>query len=231
MIMPAKKLVIIGGEGNGGVVAACVEQMQAHNTDKEWQILGFLNDYHKKEICGYPVLGPTSYCKTLLENGDVFFTYAVHPIEHGKVRIDLYEKLSIPDERLATIIHPSAFISPNAVIGPGCFIMANCYIGPQTTLEKSVYVMANCVIGHNDYISRFCHISAGATISSYVKIGEATDICLAAAVLEKLTIGSFCVIGAKSLLTKDTGDSELYIGIPARLHRQITRKEYELNEG
>lgn len=229
--MPTRKLVIIGGEGNGGVVAACVEEMQARLQNKEWEILGFLNDFHEGKICGYPVLGPTLYCKELLKETDIFFTYAVHPIEHGKVRIELFEELGILDNRLATIIHPSAFISPNAVIGPGCFVMANCYIGPQTVLEKSVYVMANCVIGHNDFIGRFCHISAGATISSYVKIGEATDICLAAAVLEKVQIGSYCVIGAKALLTKSTGDSELYMGIPARLHRKIERKEYELNEG
>lgn len=228
--MPAKKLVIIGGEGNGGVVAACVEQMQTHRADKEWEILGFLNDYNKGEICGYPVLGLTSYCKELLKETDIFFTYAVHPIEHGRVRVELFERLNIPDNRLATIVHSSAFISPNAVIGPGCFVMANSYIGPQTILEKSVYVMANCVVGHNDYIGRFCHISVGSTISSYVKMGEATDICLAAAVLEKVQIGSYCVIGAKALLTKSTGDSELYMGIPARLYRKIERKEYNLNE-
>jgi sugar O-acyltransferase (sialic acid O-acetyltransferase NeuD family) len=229
--MSSKKLVIIGGEGNGGVVAACVEEMSLKHGNGEWQILGFLNDFHKGTICGQSVLGPTMEVASLLKDEDIYFSFAVHPIEHGMVRVKLFEQLNIPDKRLATIIHPSAFVAPNAEIGPGCFIMANTYIGPQTVLEKSVYVMANCVIGHNDRIGRFCHISAGSTISSYVKIGEASDVCLAASVLEKVTIGSYCVIGANALLTKSTGDSELYIGSPARLHRTIELKEYELNEG
>lgn len=229
--MSSKKLVIIGGEGNGGVVAACVEEMAQRHKSREWEVLGFLNDYHKGMVCGHPVLGPTSDASRFLEEDNVFFSFAVHPIEHGRVRIRLFEQLNIPDDRLATIIHPSAFIAPNAAIGPGCFVMANTYIGPQTFLGKSVFVMANCVVGHNDSIGRFCHISAGATISSYVNIGDASDICLAATVLEKVSIGSYCVIGANALLTKCTGDSELYIGSPARLHRTIERKEYELNEG
>lgn len=224
-----KKVIIIGGEGNGGVVAACIDDMRSRYNDTRWEVAGFLNDYEEKSICGYPVLGKCSAVARFLKE-DFYFSFAIHPIEHGMVRVDLFESLGIPDDRLATIVHPSAFVSNNAVIGPGSFVMANCYIGPQTTLEKSVFVMANCVVGHNDYIAAFCHISAGAVISSYVKMGYASDICLAASVLEKVSIGNCSVIGAKALLTKNVGDSELYIGAPAKLHRKIEYKEYHVRE-
>lgn len=226
----AKKLVILGGEGNGGVVAACVEDMSRKCPGSEYEIAGFLNDYHDGTICGYPVLGKIDSAKDWAEKG-YMLSYAIHPIGHGSLRVELFDKLGIPDSSLATIVHPSAFVASSAVLEPGVFVMANCYIGPQTKLSKSAFVMANSVVGHNDSIGPFCHLSAGSVVSSYVSIGKASDICLAASVLEKVSIGDYCVIGAKSLLTKSTGDSEMYIGVPAKLHRNIEKKEYSLREG
>lgn len=225
-----QKLIIIGGEGNGGVVAACVEDMNRKNDEPVYEIAGFLNDFHEAPICGYPVLGKTASARDWANNG-YLLSYAVHPIGHGSLRVELFKSLNIPDESLATIVHPSSFVASNATLEPGVFVMANCYIGPQTRLCKSAFIMGNSVVGHNDTVGPFCHLSAGSVVSSYVTIGNASDICLAASVLEKVTIGDYCVIGAKSLLTKSTGNSEMYIGIPARLHRVIEKKEYTLNEG
>lgn len=225
-----KQLIIIGGEGNGGVVASCIEDMNVNYNLDTYKVSGFINDYHSGQICGYPVLGKTKDIKDFIEEG-FYFSFAVHPIGHGSIREELFNKLAIPDSLLATIIHPRAFVSQSCAIEPGTFVMANCYIGPQTTIARSSFIMANCVIGHNDYIAPLCHISAGATVSSYVKTGVASDICLATSVLEKVTIGKYCVIGAHSLLTKSTADSEMYIGVPAKLHRKIERKDYCLKEG
>lgn len=225
-----KKLIIIGGEGNGGVVAACVEDINKILKEPAYEIVGFLNDYHADKICGYPIVGKTETAKEWAKKG-YLVSFPIHPIGHGSLRVKIFNHLEIPDESLATIVHPTAFIASNATLEPGVFVMANCYIGPQTKLAKSVFVMANCVVGHNDYIGPFCHLSAGSVVSSYITIGKASDICLSASVLEKVSIGDYCVIGAKSLLTKSTGNSEMHIGIPAKLHRKIEEKEYTLQEG
>ena len=223
-----QKLIILGGEGNGGVVAACIEDINKRANNNIWELCGFLNDYHNAFICGYPVLGKTSSAKEWADKG-YKLSFGIHPIGHGSLRIELFNSLQIPDDALATIVHPSAFVSSNTTLEPGVFIIANCYIGPQTKIGKSTYIMANSVIGHNDMIGSFCHFSAGSVVSSYVTIGNASDICLSASVLEKVNIGNYCVIGAKALLTKSTtGDSEMYIGTPAKLHRKIAKKNYEL---
>lgn len=227
--MMSQKIVILGGEGNGGVVAACIEDINRINGTKKYDLAGFLNDYHTESICGYPVLGKTNTAREWFEKG-FKLSFGIHPIGHGSLRVDLFESLRLPDESLATIVHPNSFISSSVELQPGVFIMANCYIGPQTKIGKSTYIMANSVVGHNDNIGSFCHLSIGSVIGSYVTIGTASDICLSASVLEKVTINNYCVIGAKSLLTKSTsGDSEMYIGIPAKLHRKIDKKTYTLS--
>ena len=39
-----KKVIIIGGEGNGGVIAACIEDTRKLYGDLEWEVAGFVND-------------------------------------------------------------------------------------------------------------------------------------------------------------------------------------------
>lgn len=47
-----KKVIIIGGEGNGGVIAACIEDNRKRFGDLEWEVAGFVNDY-ETQVCGY----------------------------------------------------------------------------------------------------------------------------------------------------------------------------------
>ena len=128
-----KKVIIIGGEGNGGVVAACIEDNRRRYMDLEWEVAGFLNDYEiGKEINGYPVLGGTNDIGNFLKQ-DYFFVYAIHMIGRNVKSEEVFERLNLPPERLATIVHKTAFISENAVLEPGVFVMANSYVGPLGT--------------------------------------------------------------------------------------------------
>ena len=217
----SKKVIIIGGEGNGGVIASAIIDMNKKGY-KEYELAGYLNDYEEIGflIHEYPVLGKLNQVNEFAEDG-YYFMWAVHMIGHGKKRHNLYYSLNIPEDRLATIVHPNSFVADNAVLEPGVFVMANSYIGPGTIIRKGTLVMANCVVGHNDDIGELCHLSAGCIVGSYINIGKVSDIGLGATVLEKRKIGDYSVLGANSLLTKDMGDSVIYVGSPAKLHRTI----------
>ena len=41
----SKKVVVIGGEGNGGVIASCIEDNRNRYNDDEWEVVGFINDF------------------------------------------------------------------------------------------------------------------------------------------------------------------------------------------
>lgn len=216
-----KKVLIMGGEGNGGVIASAIIDMNKKGYD-EYELAGYLNDFKEigDLIHGYPVMGKLDQVNQFAKKG-YYFMWAVHMIGKGEKRRNLYYSLNIPEDRLAKIIHPSAFVADNVEIEPGVFIMANSYIGPGTILRKGTLVMANCVVGHNDEIGELCHLSAGCNVSSYVNIGHASDVGLGASVLEKVQIGNYSVVGANSLLTKSIGNGLIYVGTPARLHRKI----------
>ncbi|QXM05961.1 acetyltransferase [Crassaminicella indica] len=215
-----KKIIILGGEGNGGVVAACILDMNNRFKNKELRLCGFLNDTLKigEKINGYPVMGKTDDIQKFIKEG-YYFVFAIHPIGHGKTRIDLFDHLNIPEDRLLTIVHPSSFIAYNAKLSPGVVVMPNCYIATKTKIGVCTLVMANSVIGHNNCIGRLCHFSAGSVTGSYINMGDASDIGLNATVLEKIQIGTCSVVGAGSLARKNIGDYEIHVGCPAKLLR------------
>ena len=69
-----KKILILGGEGNGGIIAACIKDMHDNFGYKDLEFCGFLND--KIEIGtivnNYPVMGKTSDVNKFIEKGYYF---------------------------------------------------------------------------------------------------------------------------------------------------------------
>jgi acetyltransferase EpsM len=212
----SKKVIIIGGEGNGGVVASCIEDNRKRFNDFEWEVAGFINDFEKgKTINGYPVFGGTDEIEKFLEQ-DYYFIYAIHMIGRNVKSEEVFIKLNIPKDRFATIIHKTAFVAENAILEPGVFVMSNCYIGPAAKIGMCSLIMANSIIGHNTTVGHLCHFSVGSITSSYIEIGKVSDVTLGAKILEKRKIGNYAVAGANSLITKDIPDYEIHIGSPAK---------------
>ncbi len=216
-----KKVIIIGGEGNGGVIASCIEDNRERFHDLEWELIGFLNDFEKgKKINGYPVIGGTDEIGKFLVQ-DYYFIYAIHMIGRNVKSEEVFNAMNIPLDRFATIIHKTAFVAKNAVLEPGVFIMSNSYIGPAAKIGYCTLVMANALIGHNTSVGPLCHFSVGSITSSYITIGKASDVTLGARVLEKRNIGNYAVAGANSLITHDIPDYEIHVGSPAKFLKKV----------
>ncbi|TNE74745.1 sugar O-acyltransferase [bacterium] len=219
--MNSKKVIIIGGEGNGGVIASCIEDNRTRFNDLEWEVAGFINDFEKgKTINGYPVLGGTDDINAFL-NQDYYFMYAIHMIGRNVLSEQVFKKMNIPLNRFATIVHKTAFVAGNAVLEPGVFLMSNTYVGPATKIGYCTLVMSNALIGHNTTVGPLCHFSVGSVTSSYVTIGRVSDVTLGAKVLEKRTIGNYSIAGANSLVTKDIPDFEIHVGSPAKFMKRV----------
>lgn len=215
-----KPLIIIGGTGHGCVIEACIKDNRKHGLI-EWELKGFCNDYDT-EVDGYPVLGKLSDIPRLINKG-YWFIYGIHLIGRNYKTNELYNNLNLPKERLATVIHHTAFVDDTVVVEPGCLIMYNSYIAPRTHIGESVMIKANTNIGHDVTIGRLSHIAMGSTIVSCVEIGECADIAVSATVLAHTKIGKFSMLGAQSLTKHDIPDGEIWVGSPAKLLRSMSK--------
>lgn len=216
----AKKVIILGGIGNGSVIANAIADANRRG-DHEWEFAGYLNDRMEagEHIESYPVLGKLADWK-MNAASDRFFINTIFRIDGQQQRIDLFESLDIPDDRLATFVHPMAFVAPNARLGPGTVVMPQAAISSAAAIAKGCLIMVGASIGHNSTIGRFCHFAAQCCIGAFMNIADGVHIGLNATTRENLTIGRNATLGMGSVLTRNMGENEIWIGNPARYLRQ-----------
>ena len=215
----SRKVVILGGEGNAAVIANAIlhaERMGAC----DWHVEGYLNDRVPvgEKIDLFPVVGKTTDAKRLLDEGH-WFINAILRIDGNRERIEHFERLGIPDERLVTFVHPMAYVAPSVQLEPGCIIMPQAALSPGSHLGRGTIVMVGVTMGHDNEVGEFCHIAANACVGSCLKIGKGVHVGLNATIRENLSIGDYATLGMGAVLTKNMGEGEIWVGNPARFLR------------
>lgn len=212
-----KKLIIIGGHGNGTVALSTVEDINA--VKKEWEVLGFLNDRETEDINGYPVIGKIDKetVDKYLADPDVYFFYTLISVKLNFKFLHKLLDLEIPDERFATLIHPTAVISKFAKIGHGVSIQPFVSVGPNVEIGNHVQVYAQALVGHGAKLKNYSYVANNACIGADVVLEEGAYLGTNATTLEFITIGKWSLAGIGSVVIKSVDDYTKVVGNPARV--------------
>lgn len=216
----SKKILILGGLGNGSVIANAIKH--AYNLGyTEWECAGFLNDHtpQGEKIDDFHVIGKVRDIQLYVDEG-YYFINTIMRIDGQKERLDMFKDLNVPVDRLAVFVHPSAYIAPNVMLAPGTVVMPMVSISSGTSIGKSGIIMVGATIGHDNVIGEYCHVAAQACVGAYLKIGVGVHIGLNASIKEHLTIGDYATVGMGAVLTKSVGESEIWVGNPAKFLRK-----------
>ena len=119
-------------------------------------------------------------------------------------------------DRLATVIHPQASVSPHAEAGAGCFIAAQAVVAPGARLGQGVIVNHGAVIDHDCQIGDYCHIAPGVTLGGGVSLGAGVLAGSGARILPGLSVCDGAVIGAGAVVHQSLTEPGVYAGVPAR---------------
>jgi acetyltransferase EpsM len=208
------KLVILGGHGDGLVVAEAIRVIASIGGD--FSLLGFLNDRVGKGmlIADIPVLGRWDDWSLLPP--DVMFVPVVHKVGQMSQRVARMRALDIPEARLATIIHPSSCVARGIAIGPGCFIASHVTIQPGAKIGVCASIRAGANIGHDAQLHDFTYMGPNSTLSGRAVLCEGAHLASNAAVLEDRKVGRFAVVGLGSAVLKHVEDFSTVLGNPAR---------------
>jgi phenylacetic acid degradation protein len=134
------------------------------------------------------------------------------------------------------VVHPTAFVHPQAAV-TGCVIIGkNCYIGPGAALrgdwgkiivEDGCNVQENCTVhmfpGVTVLLKAGAHIGHGAVIHG-ATIGKNCLVGMNAVVMDNVVLGDECIVGALSFIRADEqfGDRSLIVGNPAKKIRDVS---------
>ena len=161
-----KKLIILGAGGYGQTVADVAEQIGYEPA--------FLDDHSPL------ALGACSEFVRFLD-GDTLFYPA---FGNNARRVEWLKRLMEAGCQMATLIHPTAYVSPRAAIGtgtavlPGAIVNTGCVVGPGCiincgaivdhgcTLEEGVHVCLGAVVKAENHLPRCMKVEAGQVIGN-----------------------------------------------------------------
>ncbi len=142
------------------------------------------------------------------------------------------------------VIHPSAFIAPNATVLGDVTIGADCgvYFGAVIRAEQEPIVIGagsniqdNCVLhvdeGYPLTVGENCTVGHGAILHGCT-VGDNSLIGMGAIVLNGAVIGRNCIVGAGALVPQNAviPDGSLAVGCPAKVRRAVTEEDVAANE-
>lgn len=136
----------------------------------------------------------------------------------NNIRKMIAEKLS---SEFGTAIHPSAIISPSAVIDKGTVVMQGAIIQTDVKVGKHCIINTGASIDHECMIEEYVHISPHATLCGNVHIGEGSWIGAGTTVIPGVKVGKWCIVGAGSVVTKDIPDRVLAVGNRCKIIKSL----------
>lgn len=141
---------------------------------------------------------------------------AIGSVKVPEIRRRIYVKFASRGYRFATIVHPSATVSPSSHLAQGAQVMAGATIQPRAMIGANTIVNTNASIDHDCTIGMHTHVAPGAILSGNVSVGQSCHIGTAASVIQSVNLGNNAFIAAGAVVTKDIERGAKVRGVPAR---------------
>jgi len=204
----ASALIIYGAGGHAAVVADAVR------AGMDWTVAGFLDD-------------------DSLRTGEAYYGATIIGTRHDIVKLGIgrwifgfgncdRRRAAALDLPAATVVHPSAIVSPSATLEPGVFIGPGAIVNARAHLESHVIVNSGAIVEHDCRIGVASHICPGVRLAGNVRIGAAVWIGIGSTIRETITIGDNACLGAGSVVVHNIDAQAVAYGVPARVVRTRT---------
>ncbi len=192
-----KKLIIYGASGHGKVIAD-IARLNGYE-----DIVFYDDDPLKSELGEYRVIHESDFsdCDLFIAVGD------------NETREFLSRKCN---KELITLVHPSAVVARDAVIGQGTVVMAGAVINPGTVIEEGCIVNTCASVDHDNLIGAYSHLSVNSHTAGTVTIGKKVFLGIGSSVINNVNICDDVLVGAGAVVVSDINEPGTYIGVPAR---------------
>lgn len=151
-----RKLVILGSGGYGRTVYDVAEQ------------LGYSITVLDDSDCKHPLNSFSLYIKK-----DVEFIPA---FGNNEFRLEWIERIENAGGKPATLIHPSAYVSPRAHVSEGCVILPGAIINTGTRIGKGCIINIGATVDHDVIIEDGVHLCIRCIVKGENRISRCEKI-------------------------------------------------------
>ena len=131
---------------------------------------------------------------------------------HGRVRLKLHDFLVDEGLTPVSIVHPTAWVADDAVIGPGAQILAGAIVAAEARLGRQCIINSHALVEHETHLDDAVEVGPSATVLGLTYIGVNTLVGVSATILSRLKIGSDVTIGAGAVVDADVPDKQTVAG-------------------
>ena len=189
-------------------------------SDSDYKVVGFCVDKAYKtrdEYCGLPVVS--------FEEVENHFPTETHHIfaaigyKSMRVRQMLFEKMRTKKYTIASYISSKAVVDDSNKIGDNCTILPGAILEPFVQIHSNCFINTGVIVCHHSEIKAHCFLAAGSLVGGYAVIDECSFVGFRATVIQQLKLARETLVAANSTMLKNTEESTMYAGTPAKAIR------------
>ena len=151
-----KRLVILGSGGYGHTVADIAHQ------------LGYSTIVLDDADSDHPLSSFQSYIN--------FSTLFIPAFGNNAFRMEWINRIEESGGQLATLIHPTAYVSPKASIACGTVILPHAIVNTDVVVGKGCIINLGAIVDHGCVLEEGVHIAPGAVIKGENRIEKCSKI-------------------------------------------------------
>lgn len=140
------------------------------------------------------------------------------------IRQALREKVSAAGVRLATLVDPTAVLSPRAQLGAGAVVYPGCFVSSEAMLGTNSVMIAGALVGHHSVVGDDCVLAGHVNVGGGCTIGHRSYVGMGAQIRQLTRVGSGTVVGMGSIVFADIPDEVVALGNPCRPMRANTSR-------